>query len=338
MKEARIMMRGLTTIAFLGLVALVLLPGCEGETGPAGPAGSAACEGCHSDEQIQAQMAAFRQQYETSVHATGGHWERNSGSCAGCHTNEGFQGLDASNPSAIGCITCHDPHNNFDFSVRKEDPVTLVVGGAVYDKGKSNLCANCHQARIRDPWVEDFPDEPGSTHWGPHHGPQSNVMTASIAYDFEEGAYGSHSFHPFAPNGCIQCHMATPDDGGVPGFTGGHTWNMEYDEEYNIDGCNVSGCHDDTPLEDFSHRGLQEAIHAAEEELLTLLTNAGLLEDGHPIADRTYTKEEIGVVLNFLVIEEDRSYGVHNPTYMRQMAERTLTHARALAQTASNTR
>jgi hypothetical protein len=110
---------------------------------------------------------------------------------------------------------------------------------------------------------------------------------------------------------------------------------MEYDEEYNTDGCNVEGCHMPSPLEDFSHGDVQTEVEEMLEELETLATNAGLLVDGEPVEDRTYTKEEIGIVYNYLIVEEDRSMGVHNPTYVEAFLERTLTHARALAQTAS---
>ncbi len=311
----------------------LLLAGCEGDQGPAGPSGTAECANCHLDNEVNAEIIAFEYQWERSVHATGGHVY--GGSCAGCHTSEGFQGLDASNPTPIGCFTCHDPHTNFNFNPRKRDPVTLAVGGAVFDHGKANLCANCHQMRSRTPWIDDFPTTPGSTHWGPHHGPQSNVYIGVGAYDFDEGAYGVHPFHSTAPDGCIQCHMAIPDEAGEPGFTGGHTLVMEYEDAYNVDGCNVVGCHGDDPLEDFSHGGVQAEIQAAIDELGPLAVQLGILNyvDGEyeVFEDRTYTKEEIGIALNYMILVEDRSKGVHNPTYLTQVAERTLTHARALA-------
>lgn len=327
----------IAALCLLGLAPLLLV-GCEGPEGPAGVSASGECQACHSDEAINAKIIANRQQWETSVHATGGHYVRNTEPCLNCHTNEGFQGLDATTPTPIGCFTCHDPHNKLDFSVRKPAPVNHAVylsGDGVYNKGKSNLCANCHQARDRAPKIEDFPATPGSIHWGPHHGPQSNILNGDIAYDFGEGAYHNHPYHPNAPNGCVQCHMALPVENGELGLTGGHTWRMEYDGQHNTDGCNVEGCHKLDPLEDFSHNGLQAEIEELLDEIGTLATQAGLLEDGEPIADRTYTKEEIGIVFNYLNIEEDRSMGVHNPTYVEEMLERTLTHVQALAQTAS---
>jgi hypothetical protein len=85
-------------------------------------------------------------QYLTSGHKTiGNAFYANADDCQGCHTNEGFierakKGkVDpkkfASNPSEIGCFTCHAPHDTDNFSLRKTGKVTLA-NGVVFEKEK----------------------------------------------------------------------------------------------------------------------------------------------------------------------------------------------------------
>ena len=53
----------------------------------------------------------------------------------------------------------------------------MYAFGETYDGGAGNLCGNCHQPRraIADADA-DGNIEITSTHWGPHHGPQTAVL------------------------------------------------------------------------------------------------------------------------------------------------------------------
>jgi len=115
------------------------------------------CQDCHGAD-AKFPIRGVRSQYLTSGHRTLGNASySNSEGCQRCHTNEGFieyarTGKAApkkviANPSEIGCFTCHSPHDKGDFTLRKVDAVKLA-NGAVFNKGKGNLCANCHQARV----------------------------------------------------------------------------------------------------------------------------------------------------------------------------------------------
>jgi hypothetical protein len=251
-----------------------------------------------------------------------------------CHTSEGFSDIDASNPSPIGCFTCHTPHTTFDFSLRKNAIVSLEVGGIDFDIGKANLCANCHQVRTPDPDLEEFPTTPGSSDWGPHYVPMSNMLVGAGADELGDGSYSTLALHGSAPDGCVNCHMAIPgEESGGAGKAGGHTWKMKY--EYNgtrdnVAGCNVAVCHGLDPLPDFDKGNVQTNVRGMIEELGELLIGLGLLDPSLQVfPDRTYSREEIGIVFNFLLLQSDRSMGVHNPLYITGVAERTLTHAQA---------
>jgi hypothetical protein len=130
--------------------------------------------------------------------------------------------------------------------------------------------------------------------------------------------------------------MAVPsEESGGAGKAGGHTWKMKF--EYNgtrdnVDGCNIAACHGLAPLSDFDNNNVQTNVRGMLAELEDLLVGLGLLDLSLQVfPDRTYTREEIGIVFNFLLLQADRSMGVHNPFYITGVAERTLAHAIALS-------
>ena len=103
-----------------------------------------ACVDCHGSEP-KFPVRGVRSQYLTSGHHNLGNANyANGNGCQGCHTNEGFVQrvktgkVDAkgfiSNPSEIGCFTCHAPHDKGDFSLRTTVKVTLA-NGVTFDKG-----------------------------------------------------------------------------------------------------------------------------------------------------------------------------------------------------------
>ena len=128
----------------------------------------------------------MRSQYVTSGHRTLGNASyANADDCQGCHTNEGFiqrvktGKVDTkkfvSNPSEIGCFTCHAPHDSGNFSLRTVAKVSLA-NGQVFEKDKANLCAQCHQAR-RTPKDEVRARNIPTDSWGAHHGKYSERVS-----------------------------------------------------------------------------------------------------------------------------------------------------------------
>lgn len=307
------------------ILALFFIFGCEGDQGLAGPEGTASCVECHSDD---TRIVAIAGQWANSTHATGGNFERNSSSCSRCHTSEGFvsyletgEGGSPENPSAIGCFTCHQPHTNHNFDLRISDAVVLDEGGGTYDKGASNLCANCHQSRVASPAIpESGTIDITSKRWGPHHGPQSNILSGNATYEFAGESYDTDHAHFISDDseGCPTCHMAPP----FGAQAGGHTWNMTYEyhdeEEDHVEGCETTGCH--SSVDDFNHRGIQDSVVFLIEELRTVLLNGGILNPDDPDyalvpsgGSLTLTVTEAGALYNFQTFREDRSKGIHNP-------------------------
>lgn len=328
--------------SLLVLIAIILV-GCagpqgeQGDPGPAGPAGppgpkgdpgesaelmmaDLTCTECHVDTSL---ITGKHTAWSESVHGSGGAYVRGtSASCAGCHSGEGFSdriaaGLDVDeveagdpNPTRQDCRTCHQIHTTYtgtDWALETTDVVDLyAIEGATFDGGKGNLCANCHQPRRDFPVAEDGMITGISSHWGPHHGPQSSMLLGVAG----AGVDGSPSAHyMLVEDTCVTCHLGENDS---------HTF------EPSVEACQA--CH--SGAEDFDINGVQTEIAAMVDELGELLVEAGVLsensDDGHPTVEEA--PEGIATALyNWIyVAHEDKSMGVHNSAYAKALLEAGL--------------
>lgn len=301
------------------------IDGIDGSDGTEGVAGNAVCLTCHN----VAMKSAITAEYKLSVHAgassVGYAGGRND--CAKCHSHEGFvetvwTGLDTTAakiplPQAIQCKTCHEFHISLDFenepnhAIRQMNPVTLLAGGEVveFTNVESNLCMNCHQAR-KGP----ADDADGSaivevtSHYGPHHGPQANFLNGLSGYEFGV-VLSTKGVHESGAS-CVACHM-TP--GGAE--TGGHTWHPD------VDACTT--CHADAT--DFDVNGVVTEIEGLLADLQAALFTAGMVDvDGHAIEKVSYQADSVGALWNYLLIEEDKSGGVHNPAYAKALLTNSI--------------
>jgi hypothetical protein len=316
-----------------------------------------ACAECHGSEP-KYPVRGVRSQYLTSVHRTGGHASySNSEGCQRCHTNEGFiefvkkgkvdPKAIVANPSEIGCFTCHAPHDTGNFSLRKTDKVTLS-NGAVFDKGKGNLCANCHRA-VFLPKDEVKARSIPFDFWGAHHGPQADMLLGTNAYEFPGRTY-SKSPHALLPEAnCVTCHMTQPRQRyALMPTIGGHSFRIggEVHEapKLNNAGCLSSGCHaemkqvpgkhlfDRTAAADYDGDGRIETIQEEVQGLLQRIINkqgSGLLQTmKDPLYDAKgafirnkvqYPVEVVAALYNYKFVLEDGSRGMHNTKYALQL-------------------
>ncbi len=298
------------------------------------------CFGCHSDQNTA--LVAAERQWENSVHASSLNIDRGSSSgCAGCHTSEGFvqrandepvSGHD--NPTPIHCFTCHAPHTEGDFGLRWTTIATLE-NGATYDLSAGNLCVACHHGRRNvDTYVTE-PTEINSSHWGPHHSNQGDMLIGSNGYEYSWYDYEDTRHRGATRDGCVDCHKNNATANSV---VGGHSFNMRAilrdlggneEEVLNTGACEP--CHGD--VDDFNEGiasyAVQDSIEALMEHLHTLLEAAGLVdEDGHPIGSSSspnvVSADAAGAVWNFVSVEEDRSHGIHNPAYIMGLLESSI--------------
>jgi len=211
------------------------------------------------------------------------------------------------NPTRQDCRACHAIHTSYtaeDWALETTDPVTLYAfEGVTYDGGMGNLCANCHQPRRQISEAVDGNIEVDSTHWGPHHGPQSAMLLGLAGY----GAEGSPSAHAtMVENTCVSCHV---------GEGGSHTF------EPSVAAC--QGCHADA--ENFDINGAQTEVQAKIDELQAALTAKGLLDAEGEIVVGSYPEAEAGALWNWIYVTlEDKSLGVHNSAYTNALLDASL--------------
>lgn len=349
-------LRFLPFYAMLVIVAMIAATSCTKE-GPAGPAGAngtngvdgkdgedgidgqdgtATCIQCHDNTQA---MFAKINQWEHSTHATGGNYDRNTEACAPCHTSQGFLERMAagtmetetaiSDPNPVNCYTCHSIHATYtpdDYALTYTDPVDFwhTGGKAVQaDWGTGNLCANCHQSRVVSPWpVVGSSDiyTITSYRYGPHHGPQAQLLGGFGGVEIP-GTYSySNSPHTNTSNGCVTCHMAEA----AGSESGGHTMGMNYS------GC--TECHEETTTAltaatvammaevqqwlDTLHYVLEELNIADAEGYLLGDDGVNRASSDNPAK---LTADEAAAFFNYKFIEEDKSGGVHNYKYARAL-------------------
>ncbi|MFA9406800.1 MAG: hypothetical protein ACERKX_13390 [Anaerolineales bacterium] len=332
MNSKRMLMFGLLLLVALVMAGCAGTAGEQGEAGPAGPpgpegpAGAAAvmmaedltCAECHDDGTGLTGKATA---WGDSRHGVNESYVRGtSSSCAGCHSGGAFSAMVAAgqNPSEVeagdpdptrqDCRACHAIHTSYtanDWALETTDPVELYAfEGATFDGGMGNLCTTCHQPRRGIDEAVDGMIEITSTHWGPHHGPQSAMLLGLAGAGVVEGSPSAH--YSMVEDTCVTCHMGEGDD---------HTFDPD------VAAC--QGCHADA--EDFDINGLQTEVQAGLDELEEALLAKGWLdEEGHP-AVTSIPEAEAAALWNWIYIaHEDKSVGVHNPAYTKALIEAGL--------------
>jgi Zn-finger protein len=310
----------------VAVVATLALAGCSREitTVTQELPSASSCFDCHSDEDTYLVAANFA--WSNSWHASGRVVARSSsGGCAGCHSTEGLIAVAAGespvgvdDPTVIHCFGCHAPHSNGDFRLRITEPVPLQ-DGASFDIGSGNLCSQCHQSR-RDVNSYVSGEVKLSEHWGPHHGPQSDMLFGSNGYEYDGYDYGDMIYHrTMTDDGCVDCHFKYSNTYAV----GGHSFNMRFEdaegeEILNAKACRL--CHG--VLKDYDVNMVQTEVDSMMTVLHDLLETAGMVDDGgHPIEDFVASADSAGALWNFLIVEEDRSMGVHNSDYAKSLLD-----------------
>jgi hypothetical protein len=267
---------------------------------------------------IVSKQAQFR---ERSVHGTGEAFLRGEGTnCAGCHGSEGTKarinaGLPPHDPSVEGvvnvspfnCRTCHNIHTTYtraDFSLTgAEQAVELERTGGVFDGGKGNLCANCHQIRNELPVAADGNIDLGTeTRFGTHYGVESQMLLGEGGL----GVSGSPSPHyQVVENTCVACHM---------GDERSHTYEPE------VERCQA--CHVDA--ENFDVNGVQTEVQAMLDEVHGLLIAAGIMDEEGRSIPAVYPEAVVQAMWNYKFVEYDQSRGVHNSAYTKALLQQAL--------------
>jgi hypothetical protein len=307
------------------------------------PPNTGQCNQCHDDPTHHFKGTSW----ENSMHAVTTTDPAGNATCVGCHTGTGFiQRMEGVSPITdtsyhpIDCAACHEPHGitqpGTTHQIRNMISVTLADGTTVpltgndsrgypVSAGEGILCMQCHQARVNAATYVD--NTPGSAHYGPHEGPQADMLMGTNGYTYGESI--PTSAHQFVvPNGCVTCHMqevATTD----PGFlkVGDHTFTPSYtppggQKEMLVAACQT--CHGpdittfDFPLLDYDGtgpiQGVQTEVQNLLDQLSTMLPPDNSVKTSLTI-DSTWSQHQLEAAYNWLFVNNDGSRGIHNTAY-----------------------
>lgn len=345
-------MRITSRIISLFAISGFILASCEGPMGPQGIAGidgidgidaNQSCTECHSNSAV---IETKQAQWDGSLHATGENAAyANRTGCVRCHSSQGFleyvaEGSDANvsvpdEPMQINCYTCHSIHKTFtgaDWALTKPgaEVLTLKYAGAsvTYNKGNSNQCAGCHQARDVSPApVVNGPDFAiTSSRTSVHHAPMANFLLGKIPFEIAGTAYPATNPHA-SSDGCISCHMAKP----YGYLAGGHNMSMTYSahggpETLNSTGCLV--CHTTYTATTIAAKfqTLEDEVSAKLATLKTKLIAAGIYDTSNDLAKTgTFKANAVLAYLNYDAVAQDKSFGAHNPVYIKTLLDNSIT-------------
>ncbi|HUB77848.1 MAG TPA: multiheme c-type cytochrome [Bryobacteraceae bacterium] len=273
-----------------------------------------------------------------SMHAVTTTDPAGNASCVGCHTGTGFIArMNGENPitdtsyHSIDCSACHEPHGMTQPSsdshlIRNMASVTLADGTKVTSSvvGEGILCMQCHQSRLKASAVDTTT---GSAHFGPHEGPQADMLMGTNGYTY--GKTITSSAHQYVTtNACIDCHMQTVASTD-PAFmkAGDHTFSTTYAPagqapEDLVGACQA--CHGtdltsfNFPIFNFSggsgFAGVQDQVQSLLDQLSTMLPPNSLVKSSLTI-DSTWTKPQLEAAYNWLFVNNDGSKGIHNLDY-----------------------
>jgi Cytochrome c554 and c-prime len=285
------------------------------------------CQQCHDD----AVHHPYGTEWLNSVHAVTTRDPAGNASCVGCHTAYGFigriEGWTTTNTTyaPINCQTCHEPHGetipaNNPHLIRTLAAVTLMDGTVVTNAGEGALCMECHHARQNA--AVYAATTKGSTYFGPHEGPQADMLEGVNGFTYGQTIPSSAHANAVS-NTCVTCHMQNIASTDLA-FThaGGHTFNMTYNGEDLVAACQQ--CHGPTltsfdfSLQDYNGdgviQGVQDEVQGLLNKLSTLLPPDNSVKTSLSI-NSTWTQPQLEAAYNWLFVDKDGSLGIHNTAY-----------------------
>ncbi len=320
--------------------------------------GAGACGNCHGIDGLEQRVAnrfTIAADSGAPTDVSRGHISYTAAS--GAVAEIGYGG--ATTIGRIHCSTCHDfnPTNDPHVTGRYvAGQAPLRVPGGVDDfvmiektpegslpqtTGQSlsykagNVCVFCHKSRKDVSFYIGANNTLSSSRWGPHDGPQADVYSGKGGYHFAGQTYSS-SAHAGLSNACVSCHMApVPGNAGVPDHTMKPT----------VAFCKT--CHTQYGGTTFDVQSGQTLVRKALSELQAALNAAGMLTrsssapyaalSDEDLADGQFHLDAVrpgsgpggahlvanrptaGALYNYLIVARGKDFGVHNPTYAKQL-------------------
>ncbi len=264
--------------------------------------------------------------------------------CVRCHSGVGHidfldglpQNQQRTDYEAIVCATCHDPHDGVNpHQLRTVPSVTLQNGSLIEGGGAGRICMNCHTSRVNGETYANV--TPGNSRFGPHHGPQTDMLAGKNAYEY--GRFIPSSAHQTAvKDSCVTCHMQTlAANDPAKNHAGEHTFKVAWDggtpdnhtdDQPVLNACQQ--CHGGIDTFDFVRQDYDSdgVIEGVQTEVKGLMDRLGRLlpplDSPTVTITSAYTVQQRRAAFNYMFVLEDASYGVHNTAYTVNLLKASL--------------
>jgi len=300
------------------------------------------CAYCHDD----GSKNIIPQQFASANHATLPNTASENGAgreaCVRCHTGKGFvqfaNNVSTTDPNfdntaaPITCQACHDPHGAANNThILRLVSASIVAPNAkttpITNAGLGTICFNCHQSRTEvNAGIAATP----STRFGPHHGPQGDILEGSNMLSLAGVALKSSNHIGATVDACVKCHMyAVPNNAQGVQLIGGHSFRMSSPTGVD-DMLACAQCHGSTFGTSFDQvrfyyngvadldgdgieNGLQTEVKGMIAKIITKLPQKNGALSG---PDATWTKDQLSAYWNAITAQEDKSNGIHNSKYI----------------------
>ncbi len=283
--------------------------------------------------------------WKESLHAswpTGGH--ATSSGCFPCHSGSAFVKFVANkaNPGYssedggqdVSCAVCHDPHSDANPMQLRTVTVDSLRNGYKPNgiAGMGEICMNCHQARysVASKVTTKAPYYGFSDRYGPHHGPQGDMLLGQNGYEYGLSFSGTAT-HTGLPDGCVTCHMGQRN--GQPNHSMAMVDGLGNDITTACQSChgNITSFDDIKAFADYDGNGVVEGVRTEVQGMLNLL-KARLPKDdaGEPVTmmkDSLKIKDHpefVKAIWNYYFVTEDKSMGIHNTKYTVALLQASL--------------
>jgi hypothetical protein len=259
--------------------------------------------------------------------------------CATCHDFNPTTDPHVTGKYLAGQAPIRVPGGTSDFVMLEKTepdggPPTEVTGQSL-SYGLGNTCIFCHKSRKDVSFYIGVKNPISSNHWGPHDGPQTDIFSGKGGYPFAGQTYGT-STHVTLANACVSCHMPpAAGNGNVP----------DHSMKPTVAVCKT--CHTQYAGQTFDIQGGESIVIDALTELQGALNNAGLLTrsatapyaalqpdeladhqfqddlsrpgSGPAGANMVLDADTAGALYNYMIVARGAAFGVHNPTYTKQL-------------------
>ncbi len=250
-------------------------------------------------------------------------------------TNDQITALATASHNSANCVTCHDPHaktgiltsagneRHLRRATFSTDSTPIRAGSATKVTSNFNhMCGTCHNGRGGNPADSALSLANGTARPNFHEGPQFNMLLG-ITGSLTPGTVVQNSSHAVAPDQCVHCHMPNAR----------HTFTVSLDTSCQPCHTAADAAAREGSVRDEVLRRLLTLRTRMQSWALAHVANADFWDYYTLVSEDTTVQDQAKAIQpqipiemrrcrhNYYFIIRDRSFGIHNTPYTRQLLD-----------------